>query len=131
MSDEKKPGIDQISSFIEKNGISTLLLVAGVYVGYTSFLKPAGDKYVAMLDAVTESNVSLTQTISELKVGMIEIGQKNTQQGEQNAESLKDIEQHLRELETISRNIESKLGELRQPRYFPPQPEPINEPTDP
>ena len=131
MSDEKKPGIDQISSFIEKNGISTLLLVAGIYVGYTSFLKPAGDKYVAMLDAVTESNVSLTQTISELKVGMIEIGQKNTQQGEQNAESLKDIEQHLRELETISRNIESKLGELRQPRYLPPQPEPINEPTDP
>ena len=39
--------------------------------------------------------MSLTQTISELKVGMIEIGQKNTQQGEQNAESLKDIEMHL------------------------------------
>ena len=132
MSDEAKtPGVDQISSFIEKNGISTLLLVAGIYVGYTSFLKPAGDKYVAMLDAVTASNISLTQTIAELKDGMVEIGQKNTQQGEQNAESLKDIEQHLRELESISRNIESKLGELRPPRYFPPQPEPTNEPTDP
>ena len=131
MSDEAKtPGVDQVSSFIEKNGISTLLLVAGVYVAYTSFLKPAGDKYVAMLDAVTESNVSLTQTISELKIGMIEIGQKNTQQGEQNAESLKDIEMHLRELETISRNIESKLGELRQPRYLP-RPEPVEEPVEP
>ena len=132
MSDEAKtPGVDQVSSFIEKNGISTLLLVAGIYVGYTSFLKPAGDKYVAMLDAVTESNVSLTQTIAELKNGMVQIGQANTEIGNKNADSLSDIEQHLRELETISRDIQSKLGELRQPRYFPPQPEPINEPTDP
>ena len=126
---ESKPGIDQISSFIEKNGISTLLLVAGIYVGYTSFLKPASEKYVAMLDAVTASNISLTDTIAQLKDGMVEIGQKNTQQGEQNAESLKDIEMHLRELETISRNIESKLGELRQPRYLP-RPEPIDEPAE-
>jgi hypothetical protein len=131
MSDEdKKPGIDQISSFIEKNGISTLLLVAGIYVGYTSFLKPAGDKYVAMLDAVTESNVSLTATIAELKTGMIEIGQRNATRGEQAADSLQDIEQHLRELETISRNIESKLGELRQPRYLP-RPEPVEAPVEP
>ena len=76
MSDEAKtPGVDQISSFIEKNGISTLLLVAGIYVGYTSFLKPASEKYVAMLDAVTASNVSLTDTIAQLKDGMVQIGQ--------------------------------------------------------
>ena len=131
MSDESKPGIDQLSSFIEKNGISTLLLVAGIYVGYTSFLKPASEKYVAMLDAVTASNVSLTDTIAQLKDGMVQIGQANTEIGNKNAESLSDIEQHLRELEVISRDIQSKLGELRQPRYFPPQPEPINEPTDP
>ena len=130
MSDEAKtPGVDQISSFIEKNGISTLLLVAGIYVGYTSFLKPAGDKYVAMLDAVTASNVSLTQTISELKDGMVLIGQANTEIGNKNAESLSDIEQHLRELEVISRDIQSKLGELRQPRYLP-RPEPIDEPVE-
>ena len=131
MSDESKPGIDQLSSFIEKNGISTLLLVAGIYVGYTSFLKPASEKYVAMLDAVTASNVSLTDTIAQLKDGMVQIGQANTEIGNKNAESLSDIEQHLRELEVISRDIQSKLGELRQPRYFPPRPEPINEPTDP
>ena len=130
MSDEKKPGIDQLSSFIEKNGISTLLLVAGIYVGYTSFLKPASEKYVAMLDAVTASNISLTQTISELKDGLRDVGEKNTRVGEQNSESLKDIETHLRELESISRSIENQLGELRQPRYLP-RPEPINEPTDP
>ena len=126
MSDEKKPGIDQISSFIEKNGISTLLLVAGIYVGYTSFLKPAGDKYVAMLDAVTASNVSLTDTIAQLKDGMVAIGVANTEIGNKNSDSLSDIEQHLRELETISRDIQSKLGDLRQPRYLP-RPEPTDE----
>ena len=119
MSDEKKPGIDQISSFIEKNGISTLLLVAGIYVGYTSFLKPASEKYVAMLDAVTESNVSLTSTIDELKSGIVLIGEKNTHIGEKNAESLHDIESHLRELESISRDIDSKLNELRTRRFMP------------
>ena len=130
MSDEAKtPGVDQISSFIEKNGISTLLLVAGIYVGYQSFLKPASEKYVAMLDAVTESNVSLTQTINELKNGIVMIGEKNTKVGEQNAESLDDIEQHLKELEQISRSIEKQLGELRQPRYLP-RPEPIDEPAE-
>ena len=100
-------------------------------MGYTSFLKPASEKYVAMLDAVTASNVSLTDTIAQLKDGMVQIGQANTEIGNKNADSLSDIEQHLRELEVISRDIQSKLGELRQPRYFPPQPEPINEPTDP
>lgn len=131
MSDEAKtPGVDQISSFIEKNGISTLLLVAGIYVGYTSFLRPASEKYVAMLDAVTESNVSLTQTISELKNGIVLIGEKNTKVGEQNAESLDDIEQHLKELEQISRSIEKQLGELRQPRYLP-RPEPVEAPVEP
>ena len=130
MSDEKKPGIDQISSFIEKNGISTLLLVAGIYVGYTSFLKPAGDKYVAMLDAVTASNISLTDTIAQLKDGMVAIGHANAETGNKNSESLSDIEHHLRELETISRDIQSKLGDLRQPRYLP-RPEAFDEPTDP
>ena len=124
MSETKSPGIDQISSFIERNGISTLLLVAGVYVAYTNFLKPAGDKYVQMLDAVTESNVSLTNTIAELKDGLRDVGERNTVLANKNSDSLSDIEQHLRELELISRNIEKQLVELRNPRYMPAISEP-------
>ena len=124
MSETKSPGIDQISSFIERNGISTLLLVAGVYVAYTNFLKPAGDKYVQMLDAVTESNVSLTNTIAELKDGLRDVGERNTVLANKNSDSLSDIEQHLRELELISRNIEKQLSELRNPRYMPSISEP-------
>lgn len=124
MSESKNPGVDQISSFIEKNGISTLLLVAGIYVAYANFLKPAGDKYVKMLDAVTESNISLTETISQLKDGLRDVGEKNTLLATKNSDSLSDIEEHLRELELISRNIEKQLGELRNPRYMPPISEP-------
>ena len=75
-----------------------------------------------MLDAVTESNVSLTATIDELKSGIVLIGEKNTHIGEQNAASLADIEEHLRELESISRDIDSKLNSLRMLRPFNPSP---------
>ena len=122
--------ISAISGFIEKNGISTMILCVVAYVGYTSFLAPASAKYMSMLDAVTESNVSLTSTIDELKSGIVLIGEKNTHIGEQNSESLNDIESHLKELEQISRSIEKQLGELRQPRYLP-RPEAFSEPTDP
>ena len=130
MSDESKaPGVDQISSFLEKNGLATLLLLAGSYVVYSSFLQPASEKYVAMLDAVTESNVSLTKTISDLKDGLRDVGEKNTRVGEQNTTRLENIHNHLRELEVISRDIQDKLGELRQPRYLP-RPEPLDEPAE-
>ena len=111
--------INAIGSFIEKNGISTMILCVVAYVGYTSFLAPASAKYMQMLDAVTESNVSLTATIETLKSGIVLIGEKNTQIGEKNADSLEDIEIHLRELESISRDIDSKLNELRTRRYIP------------
>ena len=130
MSEESKtPGVDQISSFLEKNGLATLLLLAGSYVVYSSFLQPASEKYVAMLDAVTESNVSLTKTISDLKDGLRDVGEKNTRVGEQNTTRLENIHNHLRELEVISRDIQDKLSELRQPRYLP-RPEPIDEPAE-
>ena len=110
--------IAAFSSFIEKNGISTLILCVVGYVGYTSFLAPASAKYMSMLDAVTESNVSLTATIDELKSGIVLIGEKNTHIGEKNSESLRDIETHLRELESISRDIDRKLDALRMMRPF-------------
>ena len=110
--------INAIGSFIEKNGISTMILCVVAYVGYTSFLAPASAKYMQMLDAVTESNVSLTSTINELKSGIVLIGEKNTHIGEKNSESLHDIESHLKELESISRDIDSKLNELRTRRFM-------------
>ncbi|MGI9460518.1 MAG: hypothetical protein ACR2NF_11010 [Pirellulales bacterium] len=127
MAEDQSNHINAISSFIEKNGISTMILCVVAYVGYTSFLAPASAKYMSMLDAVTESNVSLTATIETLKSGIILIGEKNTHLGEKNSESLADIETQLRELEVISRDIDSKLNELKNRRYIPPIPEPVRE----
>ena len=123
MADSKQIDSNQINaigSFIEKNGISTMILCVVAYVGYTSFLAPASAKYMQMLDAVTESNVSLTSTIDQLKSGIVLIGEKNTHIGEKNSESLEDIETHLRELESISRDIDRKLDALRLIKPFTP-----------
>lgn len=128
MAEDQSNHINAMSSFIEKNGISTMILCVVAYVGYTSFLAPASAKYMSMLDAVTESNVSLTATIDSLKSGIVLIGEKNTHIGEKNSESLADIEQHLRELEAISRDIDSKLNELRASR-FPAMPAPAPAPA--
>lgn len=128
MVEDQSNHINAMSSFIEKNGISTMILCVVAYVGYTSFLAPASAKYMSMLDAVTESNVSLTATIDSLKSGIVLIGEKNTHIGEKNSESLADIEQHLRELEAISRDIDSKLNELRASR-FPAMPAPAPAPA--
>ncbi|MBT6458276.1 MAG: hypothetical protein HOK57_00450 [Planctomycetaceae bacterium] len=127
MAEDQSNHINAVSSFIEKNGISTMILCVVAYVGYTSFLAPASAKYMSMLDAVTESNVSLTATIETLKSGIVLIGEKNTHIGEKNSESLADIETHLRELELISRDIDSKLNELKNRRYIPPISEPVRE----
>jgi hypothetical protein len=124
MADESKQidsnQINAVGAFIEKNGISTMILCVVAYVGYTSFLAPASAKYMQMLDAVTASNVSLTATIDELKNGMVLIGEKNTHIGEMNSNSLSDIELHLRELEAISRDIDRKLDALRILKPFSP-----------
>lgn len=124
MADESKQidsnQINAVGAFIEKNGISTMILCVVAYVGYTSFLAPASAKYMQMLDAVTASNVSLTSTIDELKSGIVLIGEKNTHIGEKNADSLEDIELHLRELEAISRDIDRKLDALRIIKPFNP-----------
>lgn len=123
--------VEQVTTFIEKQGIATFLLIAVAYVAYTSFLEPAGRRYVAMLDAVTQSNVSLTETISELKKGMVEIGIKNTEVGTKNAESLSDIEDHLKQIEVLSREIKLKLDSslIRSP-YSPPPPTPPETSSD-
>jgi hypothetical protein len=123
MADEQKQSTadiaGQISSFIEKNGISTLLLVAVAYVGYTSFLKPAGERYVEMIAAVTESNVSLTATIDDLRQGLRDVGEANQKTLGETSVHLNNIDQKLDDIQEISRDIDRKLDLLRRPSYLP------------
>ena len=104
-----------ISKFLEKNGLATLLLLAFLYVAWTSFLSPAADRYMKLLDSVTESNETLSKVIDQLKQGIISIGEANGTQMEVNQELLRTID---RRTEEISR----KLDDLRGGRgsYNPP-----------
>jgi len=105
-----------ISKFLEKNGLATLLLLAFLYVAWTSFLSPAADRYMKLLDSVTESNETLSKVIDQLKQGIVNIGESNGKQMQVNQDLLRTID---RRTEEISR----KLDELRGGRgqsYAPP-----------
>ena len=105
-----------ISKFLEKNGLSTLLLLAFIYVAWTSFLSPAAERYMKLLDSVTESNETLSKVIDQLKQGIVDIGEANGRQMNVNQDLLRTID---RRTEEISR----KLDELRGSRgsmFTPP-----------
>ena len=114
----------QLSEFLSKNGLATFLLLGLLYVLWTSFLEPASRKHLEMLESVTASNASLTSTISELKDGLKDVGIRNTELGNANRESLQNIEEHIGEIEKLSRDIDRKLDLLGRPSYMPQQQEP-------
>ena len=105
-----------ISKFLEKNGLATLLLLAFLYVAWTSFLSPAADRYMKLLDSVTESNETLSKVIDQLKQGIVNIGESNGKQMQVNQDLLRTID---RRTEEISRKLDELRGGRGQP-YAPP-----------
>ena len=116
---EETPNIaspEGISKFLEKNGLATLLLLAFLYVAWTSFLSPAADRYMKLLDSVTESNETLSKVIDELKRGIVTIGESNGKQMQVNQDLLRTID---RRTEEISRKLDELRGGRGQ-QYTPP-----------
>ena len=115
MSDENTSpaSVEGITKLLEKHGLATFLLVAILYVGWTSFLSPAADKYMKLLDSVTESNKSLAATIVELKDGMVKIGEVNTTIGRESQGLLENIDRRLEDVESLQEEISRKLDDLR------------------
>ena len=117
---EETPNIaspEGISKFLEKNGLATLLLLAFLYVAWTSFLSPAADRYMKLLDPVTESNETLSKVIDDLKRGIVTIGESNGNQMKINQDLLRTID---RRTEEISRKLDALKGG-RGSAYTPPQ----------
>ena len=108
--------VEGITKLLEKHGLATFLLVAILYIGWTSFLSPAADKYMKLLDSVTESNKSLAATIVELKDGMVKIGEVNTEIGRENEKILGNIDRRLEDVEDLQKEISRKLDDLRPGR---------------
>ena len=105
-----------ISKFLGKNGLATLLLLAFLYVAWTSFLSPAADRYMKLLDSVTESNETLSKVIDQLKQGIVNIGESNGKQMQVNQDLLRTID---RRTEEISRKLDELRGGRGQPYAAP------------
>lgn len=122
MSDET-PNIataEGISNFLQKNGLATLLVLAGLWF----VVLPLNDRYQLMLEEVSKSNTSLSETVKELKEGIITIGKTNSENVSINQDMLKDIDRRLKDVEEASKDISRKLDDLRGGRgsaYSPPQ----------
>jgi hypothetical protein len=120
---EETPNIataEGISNFLQKNGLATLLVLAGLWF----VVLPLNDRYQLMLEEVSKSNSSLSETVKELKEGIITIGKTNSENVSINQDMLKDIDRRLKDVEEASKDISRKLDDLRGGRgsaYSPPQ----------
>ena len=122
MSEENAPNIttvNGISEFLQKNGLATMLVLAGLWF----VVLPLNERYQQMLEEVGKSNSSLTETVKELKEGIVTIGRTNSENVSINQDLLKDIDRRLEDVEEASKEISRKLDDLRGGRgqpYTPP-----------
>ena len=110
--------VNGISEFLQKNGLATMLVLAGLWF----VVLPLNDRYQQMLEEVSKSNSSLSETVKELKEGIITIGKTNSENVAINQDMLKDIDRRLEDVEQASKEISRKLDDLRGGRgsYTPP-----------
>ena len=125
--------VNGISEFLQKNGLATMLVLAGLWF----VVLPLNERYQQMLEEVSKSNSSLSETVKELKEGIITIGKTNSENVAINQDMLKDIDRRLEDVEQASKEISRKLDDLRggrgslyQPKSLPSLPSNGNiEPT--
>ena len=111
--------VNGISEFLQKNGLATMLVLAGLWF----IVLPLNQRYQKMLEEVSQSNASLSETVKELKEGIVTIGRTNSENVSINQDMLKDIDRRLQDVEEASKEISRKLDELRGGRgqaYTPP-----------
>jgi chromosome segregation ATPase len=111
--------VNGISEFLQKNGLATMLVLAGLWF----VVLPLNERYQKMLEEVSQSNASLSETVKELKEGIVTIGRTNSENVSINQDMLKDIDRRLQDVEEASKEISRKLDDLRGGRgqaYTPP-----------
>ena len=125
--------VNGLSEFLQKNGLATMLVLAGLWF----VVLPQNDRYQQMLEEVSKSNSSLSETVKELKEGIITIGTSNQAVLSESQDMLKDIERRLEDVEDASkemvgllRDLKGGRGSLYQPKSLPSLPSNGNiEPT--
>ena len=104
--------VNGISEFLQKNGLATMLVLAGLWF----VVLPLNERYQQMLEEVSKSNSSLTETVKELKEGIITIGKTNSENVSINQDLLKDLDRRLEDVEEAAKEISRKLDDLRPGR---------------
>ena len=87
--------VNGISEFLQKNGLATMLVLAGLWF----VVLPLNERYQKMLEEVSQSNTSLSETVKELKEGIVTIGRTNSENVSINQDMLKDIDRRLQDVE--------------------------------
>ena len=111
--------VNGISEFVQKNGLATMLVLAGLWF----FVLPLNERYQQMLEEVSKSNSSLTDTVKELKDAIVAVGKDNQANVGINQQIGRDIMRRLEDVEETSKEIEGLLRDLRGGRgqqYTPP-----------
>ncbi|MGI9447255.1 MAG: hypothetical protein ACR2NI_06360 [Pirellulales bacterium] len=111
--------VNGISEFLQKNGLATMLVLAGLWF----VVLPLNERYQQMLEEVSKSNSSLTETVKELKEGIVTIGKTNSENVSINQDLLKDLDRRLEDVEETSKAMLQTLLDLRGGRgssYSPP-----------
>ena len=111
--------VNGISEFLQKNGLATMLVLAGLWF----VVLPLNERYQQMLEEVSKSNSSLSETVKELKEGIITIGKTNSETVSINQDLLKDLDRRLEDVEETSKAMLQTLLDLRGGRgssYSPP-----------
>jgi len=112
--------VNGISEFLQKNGLATMLVLAGLWF----VVLPLNERYQQMLEEVSKSNSSLTETVKELKEGIVTIGKTNSENVSINQDLLKDLDRRLEDVEETSKAMLQTLLDLRGGRgssYSPAQ----------
>jgi Mg2+ and Co2+ transporter CorA len=63
MPDEKQSA-SLVTELVERLGLSTVLLLAAVYFGYQSIIRPIADSYQKMVEEVSSTNKLLQEEIT-------------------------------------------------------------------
>ena len=101
--------VNGISEFVQKNGLATMLVLAGLWF----FVLPLNERYQQMLEEVSKSNSSLTDTVKELKDAIVAVGKDNQTNVGINQQIGRDIMRRLEDVEETSKEIEGLLRDLR------------------
>ena len=112
--------VNGISEFLQKHGLASLLVLAGLWF----VVLPLNERYQQMLEEVSKSNSSLTETVKELKEGIVTIGKTNSENVSINQDLLKDLDRRLEDVEETSKAMLQTLLDLRGGRgssYTPAQ----------